>query len=67
MGVVSQRGEKNEKNVWKTIQKKKKWTQKKKSNKGVTLTISDANTIEFIYMYVHPWFLMNLYVNFCLV
>jgi len=29
MGVVSQRREKSEKNIWKTIQNKKEWTQKK--------------------------------------
>ncbi len=36
---------------------------KTRSNKGVTWTIIDTNTMEFIHMNVHPWFVMNLYVN----
>jgi len=45
------------KKVRKTFEKQykiKKNERKKKSNKGITLTISDANTMEFIHMYVHP-------------
>jgi len=34
MGVISQRGERNEKNIWKTIQNKKKVNAKRDQTRG---------------------------------
>jgi len=33
----------------------------------VKANVMDANTMEFIHMNVHPWFIINLYLTFNLI